>query len=105
MGFTSSSSINETFHALIKRIQTSEKDYLIALKNHVDCQRLVSKCNSFQMESFAYEDTFKVNELKGLRLLLAKSIFGHLLSELAEDQAQDSSNPELNFFSVFLGSC
>jgi hypothetical protein len=37
LGFTSSSSANEAFHALIKVIQTSEKEYVVAFKNLADC--------------------------------------------------------------------
>ena len=36
------------------------------------------------MESFAYEEAFKLRELKALRLLLDKTIFAQLISELAE---------------------
>jgi hypothetical protein len=35
------------------------------------------------METFAYEEVFKVKELKGVRLLLTKSIFSQFISEFA----------------------
>jgi hypothetical protein len=35
------------------------------------------------METFAYEEVFKVEELKGVRLLLTKSIFSQFISKFA----------------------
>ncbi len=84
VGFTASS-INESFHALIKRIQPSEKDYVVAFKNLVDCfQSLIDKCEDFQLEKTEFEDIFKVPEIKGLRLCLTTSIFSHFISDFAE---------------------
>ncbi len=48
------------------------------------CQHLLDKCEDFQMEKLEYEDIFKVQELKGLRLCLSKRIFSHFIAEFAE---------------------
>jgi hypothetical protein len=63
------------------------------------------------METFAYEDVFKIEEIKGVRLLLTKSIFSQFLSELAhalrldlvqKDEVQVFVSEDSHFFKVCL---
>jgi hypothetical protein len=67
--------INESFHSLIKRFQSSEKDYVTTPRNMIDCaHRPLEKSETFQLVQFEYEKVFKVDEVKGLQLCLTKSV-------------------------------
>lgn len=101
IGFTASSSINESFHALLKRIQPTEKEYTVTLRNLMYCcHYLLAKCDDFQLEKVEYEDIFKVKELKGVRLCLTKTIFSHFIAELAEVMRLEAIEKEDGDFAI-----
>lgn len=84
VGFSSSTSPNEAFHSILKRLQPLEKDYSVAIKNCLIC---VSDINSKQkqvvFEGNPLEEYFLLPELRIARILLAKPVFTELTKELA----------------------
>lgn len=55
IGFTPSTSPNESVHSLIKKVQPSEKDFSLALKNTLAvAMRLLERCHRFDLDIIPY---------------------------------------------------